>query len=47
MGHTTAGPDAEIVKVTNRTAQWDDDLAWYSPSVTQRIYFYEAWTQKT
>ena len=28
---------AEVVKVTNNTWLWDDELAWYSPRATHRI----------
>ena len=29
---------AEVMKVTNHTGFWDDELTWFSPSATRRIY---------
>ena len=30
----------EIVNVSNNNTLWDMELAWYSPSATNRIFFY-------
>ena len=32
---------ADVLKVTNHTELWDAGFAWYSRSVTLRIYFYD------
>ena len=31
---------AEVVKVTNHTELWDDELAWYSSSATHRVFIF-------
>ena len=42
VGYNLAALDvfAKVMKVTNHTEQWDIKFAWYSPSITCKIYLY-------